>query len=214
MCPPKCRGLASARGPGRSKYCQRKYAWVIFTTPLHLQYVQEVYSFFGVELSIQDANLGLIYQIEGPKSLTRCLPKETHFRIFSMGGHREQVGSITRTWNADNACYSTNIYFNDPNLDVRRKSLFLAAAFLLVSCDTLELSRRNRYQWRCFSSRSTCSSRAGTAVTDPIPAYTQPTLERERELERAIKSIADMFENNLLLTKNLHIYLHDAPVLL
>lgn len=50
-----------------------------------------------------------------------------------MGGNREQVGSITRTWNADNASYSTNIYFNDANMDVRRKSLFLGAAFLLVS---------------------------------------------------------------------------------
>lgn len=99
---------------------------------IFFQYVQEVYSFFGVEFSIQDANLGIIYQIEGPKSLTRCLPKETHFRVFSMGGHREQVGSITRSWNADNASYSTNIYFNDPNLDVKRKSFFVGAAFLLV----------------------------------------------------------------------------------
>lgn len=100
-----------------------------------------MYSFFGIELSIQDANLGLIYQIEGPKSLTRCLPKETHFRIFSMGGGRTQVGSITRTWNADNASYSTNIYFNDPNLDVKRKSLFLGAAFLLVSDDLVTEKR-------------------------------------------------------------------------
>lgn len=51
-----------------------------------------------------------------------------------MGGRREQVGSITRSWNADNSSYSTNIYFNDPNLDVKRKSLFVGAAFLLVSC--------------------------------------------------------------------------------
>lgn len=115
-----------------------------------LQYVQEVYSFFGVELSVQDANLGIIYTIEGPRSLTRCLPKETHFRVFSMGGYREQMGSITRSWNADNASYSTNIYFNDPNLEVRRKSLLVAAAFLLVSWEGYA-DRKRKGIFECLS---------------------------------------------------------------
>jgi hypothetical protein len=42
-----------------------------------------------------------------------------------------QSGSITRIYNTDINCYTTNIYFSDPSLDPRVKSLFLAAAFLL-----------------------------------------------------------------------------------
>ena len=62
--------------------------------------------------------------------MTRCLPKEAHFRILSKSGE-EQVGSITRSWNSDNASYSTNIYYQDPDMEVKKKSLLIGAAFLL-----------------------------------------------------------------------------------
>lgn len=43
----------------------------------------------------------------------------------------QQSGTITRQWNADISCYTMNIYFADPGMDPKIKSLFLGLGFLL-----------------------------------------------------------------------------------
>lgn len=91
--------------------------------------MRETFS-LGVKLTVHDAN-EQIYEISGPKTYTGLLPREAHFRVLALGGPRIQVGTITHSWNADSACYSTNIYYTDANMDVHRKSLLLGAAFLL-----------------------------------------------------------------------------------
>ena len=44
---------------------------------------------------------------------------------------RQQSGTITRQWNTDLNSYSMNIYFADPAMDPKIKSLFLGSGFLL-----------------------------------------------------------------------------------
>ncbi|XP_055687144.1 phospholipid scramblase 4 [Lutzomyia longipalpis] len=94
-----------------------------------LGYVEEGYSLTTCDFVILNSHKEIIYHIAGPRSFTGYLPKEVGFRVLSPD-YLTQVGTISRTWNADVSMYSLNIYFTDQDLDVKNKSLFIGAAFL------------------------------------------------------------------------------------
>lgn len=52
------------------------------------------------------------------------------FQILS-ADQTQQSGTITRQWNTDLNAYTMNIYFGDPSMDPKLKSLFLGLGFLL-----------------------------------------------------------------------------------
>jgi hypothetical protein len=74
-------------------------------------------------------------------SLSRFLTPKSHFQIMT-ADEQMQSGTITRQWNSDLSCYTMNIYFADPGMDSKIKSLFLGLGFLL--------------EYLYFQSRSCC----------------------------------------------------------
>lgn len=93
--------------------------------------VRELNTLYNATYIIENSNCEIAYQIHGPQRLTSMQnQKEFHLKILSLDGLR-QHGEITRIWSNTMLTYTQNIYFNDPNMDVKLKSLFLAAAFLM-----------------------------------------------------------------------------------
>lgn len=76
-------------------------------------------------------DLNTMFRIPIPLLDAIRMPKETHFRVMDPD-LATQKGTITRAWNVGSSSYTNNIYFSEPELDVRLKTLFVGAAFMLV----------------------------------------------------------------------------------
>lgn len=87
-----------------------------------------------------NGDLNTMFRIPIPLVDAIRMPKETHFRVMDRD-LRTQKGTITRAWNVGSSSYTNNIYFAEPELDVELKTLYLGAAFLLVSVQKI---------FRCF----------------------------------------------------------------
>lgn len=115
----------------------------VWTPPGNLLgYVEEGYSFTTCDFVVLSSYKEIMYHICGPKSYTGYLPKESSFRMLSPD-YLTQIGTISRTWNSDVSMYTLNVYFADQDLDVKKKALFLGAAFLIVSPNILAIVVRN-----------------------------------------------------------------------
>ncbi|XP_059620530.1 phospholipid scramblase 2 [Phlebotomus argentipes] len=95
-----------------------------------LGYVEQADSLTSCDFRVLHANKEVLYYIHGPHSWTGFLPSETSFRLMSLD-MLTQVGTISRTWNSEISMHSLNIYFTDQDLDVKKKSLMIGAAFLM-----------------------------------------------------------------------------------
>lgn len=90
-------------------------------------------SCFTPEFNVLGPKGELLYRVEGPETFFGCLcfkPLETYFKIFSTGD-KTLKGTITRKWNDRSAQYTMNIYFQNPDMDVKSKALFLGAGMFL-----------------------------------------------------------------------------------
>lgn len=94
-------------------------------------FIEEEFSLFSTELILRNSAAEALYRISIPKHHKFYMPKEHTFRVMS-GDGLTQKGSIVRKWSTDTNLYTTNVYFTDPDLNVRLKSLYIGAAFLLV----------------------------------------------------------------------------------
>ncbi|XP_055623706.1 phospholipid scramblase 3-like [Toxorhynchites rutilus septentrionalis] len=93
--------------------------------------IQQDFGLTSREIILMNGDLNTMFRITVPLAEAIRMPKETHFRVMDRD-LRSQKGTITRAWNVGSSSYTNNIYFNEPELDVRLKALFLGAAFLLV----------------------------------------------------------------------------------
>ena len=84
-----------------------------------------------------NGDLDIMFRIPIPLVDAIRMPKETHFRVLDRE-LRAQKGTITRAWNVASSSYTNNIYFSDPELDVRLKALYIGATFMLVSVRLLD----------------------------------------------------------------------------
>lgn len=90
-------------------------------------------SCFTPEFNILGAKGELLYRVEGPETFFGCLcfkPLETYFKIYS-SGDKTLKGTITRKWNDSSAQYAMNIYFQNPEMNINSKALFVGAGMLL-----------------------------------------------------------------------------------
>ena len=92
--------------------------------------IEEEFALFDTVLVLRNSSAEALYRISIPKMSKFYSPKERNFRIMS-GNGLTQKGAINRKWNADLNLYTLNVYFVDPDLNVRLKALFISAAFLL-----------------------------------------------------------------------------------
>lgn len=125
--------------------------------------VQEQYSFLSRDFVLENEHGEVLHRVSITHGTSMCMPQEQHFRVgrshniyfekilkflfFSKiltADQTQQSGTITRQWNTDLSCYTMNIYFAEPSMDPKIKSLFLGLGFLL--------------EYIYFQSRSCCSS--------------------------------------------------------
>lgn len=92
--------------------------------------IEEEFALMDTVLVLRNSSAEALYRITIPKKLKMFMPKERNFRVMSADGLTLK-GSINRNWNTDLNHYTLNVYFVDPELNVRLKALFLSAAFLL-----------------------------------------------------------------------------------
>lgn len=92
--------------------------------------VQEKFSFTDRLIVIESERGQELFKIRISLGHSLCMPKEYHFRIMT-ADEQQQSGTITRQWNTDLSSYTMNIYFADPGMDPKIKSLFLGLGFLL-----------------------------------------------------------------------------------
>ncbi|KAG5668736.1 hypothetical protein PVAND_016663 [Polypedilum vanderplanki] len=121
----------------------RVFGCRLFCLPLKMQAI-EVWLNPGILLGIVQEKFSLtdrlfviesergqeMYKVRISFGHSICIPKEYHFRIMT-ADEQTQSGTITRQWNSDLSCYTMNIYFADPGMDSKIKSLFLGLGFLL-----------------------------------------------------------------------------------
>lgn len=98
--------------------------------------IEEEFSLFTTELVMRNSNAEAIYRISIPKKNKFYMPKEKYFKVKD-GDNLTEKGSIVRRWNSDLNLYTMIVYFTDPDLNIRLKSLYIGAAFLLVSFDKI-----------------------------------------------------------------------------
>lgn len=93
--------------------------------------IVQIPSLWAPEFVIENEYHDHLYRIEGQNNAGFCCfcpPKETYFKIYT---GNEMRASIHRKWSQRNSQYTTNIYYSDPNMDVKSKALCLGAAFLM-----------------------------------------------------------------------------------
>lgn len=112
--------------------CRSEHMFIIQPPGDVIGFIEEEFSVFSTELSLRNSAGEALYRISVPKHHKFYMPKEHSFRVMD-GEGLTQKGSIVRKWNSDTNLYTTNVYFTDPDLNVRLKSLYVGAAFLLVS---------------------------------------------------------------------------------
>ena len=93
--------------------------------------IQQDYGVLSQEIVLLNSDINTMFRIPIPFLNALRMPKETHFRVLDRD-RMTQKGTITRAWNVNTASYTNNIYYSDPTMDVKFKSLFIAAAFMLV----------------------------------------------------------------------------------
>lgn len=100
--------------------------------------IRETFSIFRSEFIIEDATGDTVYKFTGfPRYMWNSfLPSESEFSIVSATDDTVK-GTIRRSWQTDTCIYTQVIQFNDRDMDVKHKALFLAASILLVSVDLL-----------------------------------------------------------------------------
>uniref|UniRef100_A0A182IVZ0 Phospholipid scramblase n=1 Tax=Anopheles atroparvus TaxID=41427 RepID=A0A182IVZ0_ANOAO len=94
--------------------------------------IQQDYGLLSQEIVLLNSDINTMFRIPIPFANALRMPKETHFPVMDRD-LMTQKGTITRAWNVGTSSYTNNIYYSDPTMDVKFKSLFIAAAFLLVS---------------------------------------------------------------------------------
>ncbi|XP_052859899.1 phospholipid scramblase 1-like [Anopheles cruzii] len=92
--------------------------------------IQQDYGILSQEIILLNSDINIMFRVPIPFVSAIRMPKETHFRVMDRD-LLTQKGTITRAWNVNTSSYTNNIYFSDPSMDVKFKSLFIAAAFLL-----------------------------------------------------------------------------------
>lgn len=111
--------------------CRSEHMFIILPPGDVIGFIEEEFSLFSTELILRNSAAEALYRITIPKNYKFYMPKEHTFRVMS-GDGLTQKGTIVRKWNTDTNLYTTNVYFTDPDLNVRLKSLYIGAAFLLV----------------------------------------------------------------------------------
>ncbi|XP_055609563.1 phospholipid scramblase 1 [Uranotaenia lowii] len=111
-------------------FCKNQFLELWATPGDLIGCIQQDYGLMSREIILMNGDLDVMFRI--PIALVEAIrmPKETHFRVMDRD-LLTQKGTITRAWNSSSSRYTTNIYFSEPELDVRLKTLFLGAAFLL-----------------------------------------------------------------------------------
>ncbi|XP_058457096.1 phospholipid scramblase 1 [Malaya genurostris] len=111
-------------------FCKNQFLELWATPGNLIGCIQQDYGLVSREIILMNGDLDTMFRI--PISLKNAvrMPSEAHFVVLDRE-MRNQKGSITRAWNVTSSSYTNNIYFNEPELDVRLKALFLGAAFLL-----------------------------------------------------------------------------------
>uniref|UniRef100_A0AAG5D9Q1 Phospholipid scramblase n=1 Tax=Anopheles atroparvus TaxID=41427 RepID=A0AAG5D9Q1_ANOAO len=92
--------------------------------------IQQDYGLLSQEIVLLNSDINTMFRIPIPFANALRMPKETHFPVMDRD-LMTQKGTITRAWNVGTSSYTNNIYYSDPTMDVKFKSLFIAAAFLL-----------------------------------------------------------------------------------
>lgn len=93
--------------------------------------IVQIPSVWAPEFVIENEFHDHLYRIEGQSNAGFCCfcpPKETYFKIYTGDDMR---ASIHRKWSQRSSQYTTNIYYSDPNMDVKSKALCLGAAVLV-----------------------------------------------------------------------------------
>ncbi|XP_053687837.1 phospholipid scramblase 1 [Sabethes cyaneus] len=111
-------------------FCKNQFLELWATPGILLGCIQQDYSLTSREIILMNGDLNTMFRI--PISLGNAIhmPKEAHFLVMDRD-LRTQKGTITRAWNVGSSAYTNNVYFAEPELDVRLKVLFVGAAFLL-----------------------------------------------------------------------------------
>lgn len=92
--------------------------------------IEEEFALFDTVLVLRNSSAEALYRISIPKTKKFHMPKERSFRIMS-GDGLTQKGAINRQWSTELNVYTLNVYFVDPDLNVRLKALFIASALLI-----------------------------------------------------------------------------------
>ncbi|XP_058838544.1 phospholipid scramblase 4 [Topomyia yanbarensis] len=111
-------------------FCKNQFLELWATPGNLIGCIQQDYGILSREIILMNGDLNTMFRI--PISLQNAIrmPSEAHFVVMDRD-MRNQKGTITRAWNVSSSSYTNNIYFTEPELDVRLKALFLGAAFLL-----------------------------------------------------------------------------------
>ncbi|XP_063701205.1 phospholipid scramblase 4 [Culicoides brevitarsis] len=110
--------------------CRSEHMFIVKPPGDIIGFIEEEFSLLSTELSLRNSAGEALYRISVPKYHKFYMPKEHFFKVMD-GDNLTQKGSIARKWNPDTNLYTTNVYFTDPDLNVRLKSLYIGAAFLL-----------------------------------------------------------------------------------
>ncbi|XP_062549570.1 phospholipid scramblase 1 isoform X2 [Armigeres subalbatus] len=111
-------------------FCKNQFLEIWATPGNLIGCIQQDYGLSSREIILMNGDLDIMFRIPIPFVDAIRMPKETHFRVLDRD-LRAQKGTITRAWNVASSSYTNNIYFNEPELDVRLKALFIGAAFML-----------------------------------------------------------------------------------
>lgn len=96
-------------------------------------FVREKISIYNLEFEIVDKSENIVGRIQGPaRTLCTCGVTEMFLKVLS-DDYAVQLATITRIWNTDISMFTQNVYFSDPCMAVKTKSLMVGAAFLMVT---------------------------------------------------------------------------------
>lgn len=111
-------------------FCKNQFLEIWATPGTLIGCIQQDYGLTSREIILMNEDVNTVFRIPIPLTDAIRMPKETHFRVMD-AELRVQKGTITRAWNVSSSSYTNNIYFSEPELDVRLKALFVGAAFML-----------------------------------------------------------------------------------
>lgn len=111
-------------------FCKNQFLEIWATPGTLIGCIQQDYSLTSREIILMNGDLNTMFRIPIPLLDAIRMPKETHFRVMDRD-LRTQKGTITRAWNVASSSYTNNIYFSEPELDVRLKALYIGATFML-----------------------------------------------------------------------------------